>query len=144
MRARKKQTRDHSTPAADVPLSAAAPTKARPGRDRGLEPLLAKEVTATAGPAATQVKGAAGCSVNDRESPWVTLFTGTWRARADGLGGPPGSELWAPQGCLTVGRLHHAACGAGQPARPGFHDGALMKAHAVFQLSEAGQGYVRQ
>ena len=44
------------------------------------DPLLAKEVTATAGPAAAQVKGTAGCSVSDRESPWVTLLTGTWRA----------------------------------------------------------------
>jgi hypothetical protein len=43
--------------------------------------LLAKEVTAPAQPAAAQVRSAASCSVNDRESPWVTLFTGTWRAR---------------------------------------------------------------
>ena len=89
MRARKKQTRDHSTPAADVPLSAAAPTKARPGRDRGLEPLLAKEVATPAGPAAAQLKGSAGCSVNDRESPWVTLLTGTRRPRRRLLGHCP-------------------------------------------------------
>jgi hypothetical protein len=51
--------------------------------------LLAKEVTATSGPAAAQVKRAAGCSVNDRESPWVTALTGTWRARARLLAGSP-------------------------------------------------------
>jgi hypothetical protein len=33
------------------------------------DPLLAKEVNAPAGPAVAQVKGVAGCSVNDRESP---------------------------------------------------------------------------
>ena len=40
------------------------------------EPLLAKEVDAPAGPAATQARSAAAWSVNDRESPWVTLLTG--------------------------------------------------------------------
>ena len=45
------------------------------------DPLLAKEVAATAGPAAAQVKSTAGCAVTDRESPWVTLLTGTRRAR---------------------------------------------------------------
>jgi hypothetical protein len=39
------------------------------------------KVAATAGPGAAQVKGSAGCSVNDRESPSVTLLTGTRRAR---------------------------------------------------------------
>ena len=43
--------------------------------------LLSKEVTAPAGPAAAQVKGTAVCSANDRESPWVTVVTGTRRAR---------------------------------------------------------------
>jgi hypothetical protein len=33
------------------------------------DPLLAKEVTATGGPAAAQLESDAGCSVNDRESP---------------------------------------------------------------------------
>jgi hypothetical protein len=45
------------------------------------EPSLAKVVAAAAGPAAAQVRCAAGCPVNDRESPWVTLLTGPWRAR---------------------------------------------------------------
>jgi hypothetical protein len=47
---------------------------------RVLEPLtlLAKEVTATAGPAAAPVKSDAGRSVIDRESPCVTFLTGTW------------------------------------------------------------------
>jgi hypothetical protein len=49
------------------------------------DPLLAKEVTAPAGPAGAQVTSNAGCSVNDRESPWVTLLTGTCRARAGPL-----------------------------------------------------------
>ncbi len=52
-------------------------------------PLLAKEVAATGRPAAAQVKHSAGCSVNDRESPWVTLLTGTWRARARLLAASP-------------------------------------------------------
>jgi hypothetical protein len=46
--------------------------------------LLAKEVAATTGPAAAQVTSAACCSVNDRESPWVTFLTDTWRARRAG------------------------------------------------------------
>jgi hypothetical protein len=33
------------------------------------DPLLAKVVAASGGPAAAQVKRAAGCPVNDRESP---------------------------------------------------------------------------
>jgi hypothetical protein len=45
--------------------------------------LLAKEVAAPAGPAAAQVKNKAGCPVNDRESSYVTLLTGTWRARSE-------------------------------------------------------------
>ena len=53
------------------------------------DPLLAKEVTAPARPAAAQVRSAAGCSVNDRESPWVTLLTGTWRARVGLLAASP-------------------------------------------------------
>src|SRR5262249_6543495 len=44
--------------------------------------LLAKEVAAACGPAVAQARSAAGCSVNDRDSPWVTLLTGMWRARA--------------------------------------------------------------
>jgi len=51
--------------------------------------LLAKEVAAPAGPAVAQVKSTATCSVNDRESPWVTLLTGTWRAHAGLLAAPP-------------------------------------------------------
>jgi hypothetical protein len=47
---------------------------------RPCDPLLAKEVAVPAGPAAAQARSAAGCSVTDRESPWVTLLTGTWRA----------------------------------------------------------------
>jgi hypothetical protein len=43
--------------------------------------LLAKEVAAPTGPAAAQVTSISGCSVTDRESPWVTALTGTWRAR---------------------------------------------------------------
>src|SRR5215475_7259214 len=31
-----------------------------------------------------KVKSILGCSVTDRESPWVALLTGTWRARASG------------------------------------------------------------
>jgi hypothetical protein len=38
---------------------------------------------------AAQVKSAAGCSVNDRESPCVTLRTGTWRARRQLLAASP-------------------------------------------------------
>jgi hypothetical protein len=34
-----------------------------------VEPLLAKVVAATGGPAAAQLKSTAACSVNDRESP---------------------------------------------------------------------------
>jgi hypothetical protein len=45
------------------------------------EHLLAEEVATPGGPAAAQVKSTAGCSVNDRESPWATFLTGTWRAR---------------------------------------------------------------
>jgi len=55
----------------------------------GLDHLLAKEVAATGGPAAAQVKRAAGCSVDDRESPCVTVLTGTWRARATLLATSP-------------------------------------------------------
>ena len=44
--------------------------------------LLAKEVAAASRPAVAQAKSAAGCSVTDRESPWLTPLTGTWRARA--------------------------------------------------------------
>ena len=39
------------------------------------DPLLAKEVGAPEGPASTQVKRVAGCSVTDRESPWATLLS---------------------------------------------------------------------
>jgi hypothetical protein len=52
----------------------------RPSRAHTSDPLLAKVVAAPGGPAAAQVKSTAGCSVSDRESPWVTLLTGTWRA----------------------------------------------------------------
>ena len=51
-----------------------------------LDPLLAKEVAAPGGPAAAQVRHTADCPVNDRESPCVTLLTGTWRARRGSLG----------------------------------------------------------
>ena len=61
------------------------------------EPLLAKEVAATGGPAAARVKSTAGCSVNDRQSPWVTLLTGTWRARL-GLADLPYSPAVYPRG----------------------------------------------
>jgi len=44
------------------------------------DPMLAKAVAATGGHAAAQVKSTAGCSMNDRESPRLTLLTGTWRA----------------------------------------------------------------
>jgi hypothetical protein len=60
--------------------------------------LLAKEVAAPAGPAAVQVKASAGFSVNDRESPWVTLLTGTWRARPSQIR----RDLGAFHGCLSV------------------------------------------
>jgi len=43
--------------------------------------LRAKEMAAIGGPAAAQAKSHAGCSVIDRESPWVTLLTGMRRAR---------------------------------------------------------------
>jgi hypothetical protein len=43
---------------------------------------LTAGVSAGAGPVLPQVKNAAGCSVNDREPPWVTSLTGTRRARA--------------------------------------------------------------
>ena len=49
---------------------------------RRCDSLLAKVVATTAGPAVAQVKSSAGCSVNGRESPWVTLLTGTWGARS--------------------------------------------------------------
>src|SRR5262249_53768159 len=39
------------------------------------DPLLAKEVAATGGPAAAQVKRGGGCSVSNRELPGVTLLT---------------------------------------------------------------------
>ena len=61
------------------------------------DPLLAKEVAATGGPAAARVKSTAGCSVNDRQSPWVTLLTGTWRARL-GLADLPYSPAVYPRG----------------------------------------------
>ena len=51
------------------------------------DPLLAKEVAAPAEPAAVQVTSNIGCSVNNRESPWVTLLTGTYRARPDRTAG---------------------------------------------------------
>src|SRR5215475_2966583 len=51
------------------------------------DPLLAKEVVATGGPAAAQAKSNAGCPVSARESPYVTLVTGTRPARAEGRGG---------------------------------------------------------
>jgi hypothetical protein len=72
---------------------------------RGLEPLdllLAKEVDAPGGPAAAQVESAAGCSVSDRESPWVTLLTGTWRARTK----------------LTAGSPDHLPVARFRPSRP--------------------------
>jgi hypothetical protein len=47
--------------------------------------LLAKEVATIGGPAAAQVRSNAGCPVNARESPWVTLL----RAR-----GGHGSGSW--------------------------------------------------
>jgi hypothetical protein len=49
---------------------------------RRCDPLLAKGVAARGGPVAAQVKASGGCSVSDRESPWVTLLTGMRRARA--------------------------------------------------------------
>ena len=58
-------------------LATTVPRDARPP-DLRASTLLVKVVAATGGPAAAQVKGAAGCSVNDRESPWVTLLAGTW------------------------------------------------------------------
>jgi hypothetical protein len=51
-------------------------------------------------PAAAQVNRVAGCYVNERESPWVTLFTGTWRARL----GPTASGCTA--GPVMGLRLH--------------------------------------
>jgi hypothetical protein len=50
--------------------------------DSNPRPPARNEVAATGGPAVAQVKHGAGCSVNDRDSPWVTVLTGTWRARA--------------------------------------------------------------
>ena len=52
------------------------------------DPQLAKEVTAP-GPAAVQASSCAGCPVNDRESPWVTLLTGTWRAQGGSVAASP-------------------------------------------------------
>ena len=54
MRARKEHTRDHITPADDVPIGATAPTMTT-GRGPGLEPLLAKyahvvEISLSPGP----------------------------------------------------------------------------------------------
>jgi hypothetical protein len=37
------------------------------------------------GPADAQARGTAGCPVNDRESPCVTLLMGMWRARRGSL-----------------------------------------------------------
>src|SRR5262245_20731300 len=60
--------------------------------NRTPDTLYAKKAPGTGGPAAAQVGRAAGCSVNDRESPWVAPLTGTWRARlglADVFYSPP-------------------------------------------------------
>jgi hypothetical protein len=56
------------------------------------------------GPAAAQVKSNAGCPVNDRESPWATLVTGTWRARSPNA---PPDHLFdrSVPGHAHVGRL---------------------------------------
>ena len=77
---------------------------ARKGRRAAVydEPLLAKAVAAPGGPAAAQVKSTAGCSVNDRQSPWVTLLTGTWRARP-GLADLPYSPAVYPRGQAVPG-----------------------------------------
>src|SRR5215471_21369314 len=87
-----------------------------PGGAKGLEPLnplLAKEVAAPAGPAAAQVKGTAVCSVNDRESPWVTLLTGTPRARAEVLVHSP------PRRPTTLSRTAAAPAGNQSASRIG-------------------------
>jgi hypothetical protein len=61
---------------------------------RRRDPCLQREVAAANGPAATQVKSGAVCSVTDRESPWLTLLTGTWRARTSFRGRT--SNSWIP------------------------------------------------
>jgi hypothetical protein len=65
------------------------------------DPLLAKEVAATSGPAATQVKSNAGCPVSARESPYVTLVTGTRRGSwcTDHVGG----RRHCPESCRAAG-----------------------------------------
>jgi hypothetical protein len=74
-------------------------------------------VTATARPAAAQLESDAGCSVNDRESPWMTLLTGTWRARPGLLAESPDHLI---RRHLASPRLGTAAPGPlpGQPAAP--------------------------
>ena len=63
---------------------------------------------------------AAGCSVSDRESPWVTLLTGTRRARSCQGGGERGlgerhvtSVGKGPGGNIIVKRDHAARSGEG-------------------------------
>ena len=56
---------DHVTPAAAL-------SRAHDDDLHRRDHLLAKEVAAASGPAIAQARSAAGCSVNDRESPWVT------------------------------------------------------------------------
>jgi hypothetical protein len=45
---------------------------------------------------------------------------------------------------VLVGRLHHATRGADDPTGSRFHDRALMQAEVSCQLTEAGQGDVRE
>src|SRR5262245_1148671 len=85
-----------------------------PGGAKGTrtpDPLLAKEVAAAGRPAAAQAKNSTAYSVIDRESPWMTALTGTWRARTRLMAGshdhlirssgqavqdrPGASPLWA-------------------------------------------------
>jgi hypothetical protein len=120
-----------SATVASTSCSASARCTVAPGRRPARstpDPLLAKEVTATGGPAAAQLKGTTRCTVNDRESPWVTALTDTWRARAGIRGwtaGPAGATLGlrltnqpglmcAPGWCFFIQtRGAQRACGPG-------------------------------
>jgi NADPH:quinone reductase-like Zn-dependent oxidoreductase len=67
--------------AAGVVEAAGANVRRLANGDDVLDPCLQRRWP-RGGPAAAQVKGSGGRSVSDRESPWVTLLKGMWRARA--------------------------------------------------------------
>jgi hypothetical protein len=124
-----------------------------PGGARGTrtpDPLLAKEVDAPAGPAAAQFKCAAGCAVNNRESPCVTPLTGTGRARppsrhADCSHRPRQAEASAE----TTTRIHRPAQEPAREARahpggrtpvPALRTGDLVCSSHVPKLGQCANG----